>query len=393
MTKIGWRCATGALVACMSLLAAAVLGWAADQPAQVPTAASGLKPGPAFVKQNVSGAVNVRGQPAINSEVVTRLARGQAVTVLEEIVLAKPKEDEPARWAKIALPEGSFVWVHSLYIDSDTHTVKATQLNLRSGPGENYSILGRIPKGTAIKEVERQGDWIKIEPPEGAYAFVAAHLLTNAPLSVEVAAAPSAPAESARPAPPALQPVTPAAATQPPTTPAAPAPVVPTQPAIVAEPIPPTPQPPAAAATNVPAAAATNTATAAATNVPPAPAPAAAPAAAPATAPPVAEAKQAPAPPPAVVVPEPEGEEKPVPVRKVTREGYVRSTVSIQAPSHYKLESLDNRKTLNYLYSPSTNIVLRDFFGKRIIVTGEEVLDERWPNTPVINVESVRTVQ
>ena len=47
---------------------------------------------------------------------------------------------------------------------------------------------------------------------------------------------------------------------------------------------------------------------------------------------------------------------------------------------------------INYLYSPSTNVVLKDLMGKRIVVTGEEVLDERWPNTPVINVDTLQAV-
>lgn len=354
-TTIGWLWAAVALPAGIGWLAALAGAKAADQPAQ----SSGLKPGPAVVKQNVSGLVNVRGQPAINSEVVTRLTRGQAVMVLEEITLAKPKPDEPAHWAKIRLPDGAFVWVHSLYVDPDTQTVKATQLNLRSGPGENYSVLGRIPKGTVIQALERQGDWIKIQPPEEAYGFVASHLLTNLPPSVEVVAAPP-PAQPTQPSLP-----------QPTAPPVPSAPTGPPPPTIVAEPIPP-PSEPAAAPTNLPPAA-----------VPAEPAVALEP----------KEPAAPVAPPPAVVLPEPEPEDKPIPVRKVTREGYVRTSVSIQAPSHYALESLDSRKVLNYIYSPSTNIVLRDFYGKRIIVTGEEVLDERWPNTPVINVESIRTVQ
>ena len=66
--------------------------------------------------------------------------------------------------------------------------------------------------------------------------------------------------------------------------------------------------------------------------------------------------------------------------------------MSIQAPTYFALQSLDTGKMINYLYSPSTNLMLKDFMGKRIIVTGEEVLDERWPNTPVINVDALQAV-
>jgi hypothetical protein len=78
--------------------------------------------------------------------------------------------------------------------------------------------------------------------------------------------------------------------------------------------------------------------------------------------------------------------------RVISREGIVKRSVSIQAPTYFALESLDTGKTINYLYSSTTNLVLKDLKGKRIVVTGEEMLDERWPNTPVISVESLQTV-
>src|SRR4029434_8154330 len=78
-----------------------------------------LSPGPAVVKQNN---VNVRGKAAISSEVVTRLKKGDTVTVLEEVTLKKPKADEPAKWARIALPTNSAVWVHTSFIEPATKT-------------------------------------------------------------------------------------------------------------------------------------------------------------------------------------------------------------------------------------------------------------------------------
>jgi hypothetical protein len=32
------------------------------------------------------------------------------------------------------------------------------------------------------------------------------------------------------------------------------------------------------------------------------------------------------------------------------------------------------------------------FWGKRVMVSGEEELDERWPSTPVITVDKLETV-
>lgn len=274
-------------------------------------------PEPAVVKQNN---VNARGQAAINSEVVIRLKKGDRVTVLEEVTLKKPKVDEPAKWARIALPNSAFVWVHSSFIDPATKAVMSKRLNLRSGPGENYSILGRIPKGTIINEVEAKGDWLKITPPPDSYAFVAAHLLSREPAAI--------------------------AATEPPS-----------------------PPPPAPTETTLPVA--------------PPPAPAVDTVITPAT------PEPAPAPPAPVTTPP---EEEILVKRIVTREGIVDRSVSIQAPTYFVLRNIDNRKTINYLYSPATNIMIQNFLLQRIVVTGEESLDERWPNTPVLTVETLQSV-
>ena len=79
--------------------------------------------------------------------------------------------------------------------------------------------------------------------------------------------------------------------------------------------------------------------------------------------------------------------------RVITREGIVRGSVSIQAPSFYSLRSLEGTKTINYLHSASTNIAVGEFKGQRVLITGEEILDERWPNTPVIEIETIQAVQ
>ena len=278
-----------------------------------------LTPGPAVVREKT---VNVRGKAAINSEVVNQLKRDERVTVIEEVTLKKPKADEPARWAKIELPANTPVWVNANFIDGESKTVKATRLNLRSGPGENYSVIGRIERGTKIQELEAKGDWLKIEPPPGAYAFVAAHLLRP-----EIAETAAAPAE-----PPAKPLETAQVEPQP----------APAQPGEPEKPITPTETPaPAVTATT-----------------PTEPAP----------------------------QPEPDEEVK----RIVTREGIVRRSVSIQAPTYFVLESIDTGRAVNYLFS--TNIALKDFRGHRIQVEGEEMLDERWPNTPVIAVEKLEAV-
>lgn len=188
-----------------------------------------LVSGPAEVNAST---INVRGQASFKGEVIARLSKGDTVTVLEQINLQKHKADEPAQWAKIAYPTNANVWVNTKYIDADTKTVKPKKLNLRAGPGENYSVVGLIEHGTPVNEILTKGDWTEIEPPTNAYAFVAAIYLKQEAPAV-AAAKITSPAET-KPAPaptpaetmPAPAPA-PVAEAQPVVTEPAPAPVTP----------------------------------------------------------------------------------------------------------------------------------------------------------------------
>jgi uncharacterized protein YraI len=282
--------------------------------------------------------VNVRAQPSLSGEVITQLQKGEEVVVLEEITHTKPEQNEPARWFRIQLPGNTPVWVFAPYIDPADKTVKATRLNLRAGPGENFSVVGRIDRGSKVNEIRRVEDWIEIEAPESAYAFVAADLLTKAdaasPPTVVKQAPPVSPPQLEQTPPPAVRADPPVAA-------------------VVPEPAAPVLQPaPEAAA--------------------PKPAPDVLP---PADLPRVAA--------------RPQKASSELPTRIVRREGIVRSTVSIQAPTYYELLNPDNRRTMNFLHAEKTGFKLKDYLGRRIVVTGQEAIDPRWPRTPVIEAETL----
>ena len=75
--------------------------------------------------------------------------------------------------------------MHSAYVD-ENKTVKPRKLNVRTGPGENYSIVGILEQGAAVKEISAKGRWLEIEPPTGAYAFVAASYVQQAASEADV---------------------------------------------------------------------------------------------------------------------------------------------------------------------------------------------------------------
>ena len=286
-----------------------------------------LTAGPAEVVVNH---INVRGQAGLKGEVITHVQKGDTVNVISQITLDKHKADEPAQWAKISLPTNVTVWVNSKFIDAATKTVTPKKLNLRGGPGENYSVLGVVEKGTAVVEAGTKGDWTKLEAPANSYAFIAAmYLKQEASGNV---------------------PMNPPPSTETPTIPATPTTVADTAPIVAQAPS----NIPAGSEMSVPAPGLppqiiiqTNIIVINNTNVPP--------------------------PPP----------------RVVTHEGTVRRSVSVVAPTYFELYDPANDRAINYLFSNTTNLNLVRYNGLHINVTGEEGLDARWQATPVLTVQKI----
>jgi uncharacterized protein YgiM (DUF1202 family) len=286
-----------------------------------------LQPGPAVL---VATRVNLRGKAGLRGEVIGRMTNGEPVTVLQEVHLKNSGPQEPSAWAKIQLPQKVHAWVFATYINPTNHTVNASQLNIRTGPGENYSVIGTLNRGEAVEEIRLRDHWMEIESPTNAYAFMAAQYLSQEP--DVLAAAGIAPAAGATTAPAETVAV-------------AEAPGI------------------AEASTNEPAMSEsmmdTNEMAEAegGTN---------------------GAAMEEPAP------PEP---------RIVQREGIVRYTASIQAPTIFQLISVDTGKPIDYLYTTSPNLDLNRYKGLRIVVTGEEGLDERWKSTPIITIQRIQVIE
>ena len=202
-----------------------------------------LVTGPATI---VSDNLNLRGQAGVKGEVVGHLKKGDTANVITQINLDKHAADEPAQWAKISLPAGIKVWVNSKFVDATNKVVSAKKLNLRAGPGENYSVLGMLEKGAPVSEVSAKGDWTQIETPTNAFAFVAAVYLKQEP----AVTAPMVP-------PPAVE--TPVVVPPPTPSTVSEAPPVVAQPALAPAPMPETPATvPATVDTNAPAVVETN---------------------------------------------------------------------------------------------------------------------------------------
>ena len=295
------------------------------------TLACALLAGPVRAEQTAvvkGNNVNVRGQATLNSEVITQLKDGERVTVIEEVSVDAPRKGAPARWTRIKLPVNTPVWVFAPYITLTDKTVRVNRLNIRAGPGEEYSVLGQLERGTGIREIRVVGNWMEIETPDTVHAFVASDYLVLQPTPEESPTTTTPESGTTAPAPetaattPVVEEVTEIVAV-----------VEETQPVDALD----------ADSTNIVE----------------------------------------------IAVVEETMVEEPAPPRIVTREGVIIVTLSIQAPTVYALQSPETRRTINYLHSENLGIKLKNFGGRRVIVTGEELLDPRWTNTPILEVESL----
>jgi len=338
--------------------------------------------------------VNIRARASLIGERVAQLRKGDKVTVLAKVTVAPPRKGEPTDWLKIAMPAAGQTWVHLSFVKEGKVTAK--KLNVRAGGSERFSIVGRLAKGDAVKEKRTAGDWIEIEHPAGAHAYVAAKFIELGQAAEETKseetpeAKPAEVTETEEPketpeAKPAAEEVTEAEESE-------------GKPEAIAEA---KGEPEESNETTEPG------------NMPEPPAPEVvvvdAPESGDAQKLPMGNPEDAeeakPEPAPAVT-----DTKLPVPPpRIVTREGTIKRRFfrSPKAPSRFELLD-DNGRTINYLYSSDSGplksakgedgepITFTNLMGmlrnRRVILTGIEAVDPRWPSLPLLDVRTLKTL-
>jgi len=113
-----------------------------------------------------ASALNVRSGPGTNYSSKGLLSRGSKVTIV----------GESGSWYKINYGSGTG-YVHKNYIkltsessratQQRTGTVNASALNVRSGPGTNYSRIGVLSRGAKVTITGESGGWYKINYGNG----------------------------------------------------------------------------------------------------------------------------------------------------------------------------------------------------------------------------------
>ena len=107
--------------------------------------------------------VNLRAKPGLNFEVVGQSER-------DAILLAKTFQTE---WVEVIPPSGTKAYVYSAMVRDNL--VAVDELNVRSGPGINYSPIGRLKRNMLVVVTGSFGDeWLEIDAPADCSLWVSA---------------------------------------------------------------------------------------------------------------------------------------------------------------------------------------------------------------------------
>ncbi|CEP83868.1 SH3 domain-containing protein [Paraclostridium sordellii] len=133
--------------------------------------------------------LNVRSGPGTNYPAITQ------VKIYDTLdVMAKNIDNG---WLKIQLKNGSTGWISGRYVtiatndtvnitNKDIHVadgpaqVTVSELNVRSGPGTNYSVISQVKKGNilAVIAVNTSNNWLKIQFKDGTTGWVSGKYVT-----------------------------------------------------------------------------------------------------------------------------------------------------------------------------------------------------------------------
>lgn len=126
--------------------------------------------------------VNLRSMPTTDSQLLATMANGTILTVL----------GSDGDWYRVQTPDGTMGWVANWLVTKPDRTVPASNANIektvtvltsdtniRSGPGTDTAILGRVQTGEKLALIAKSGDWYQIKLANGQTGYIASWLVST----------------------------------------------------------------------------------------------------------------------------------------------------------------------------------------------------------------------
>jgi len=151
-----------------------------------------------------SSVLNIRARTDTNSPIIAKAEKGATLQIL----------GSSGSWYQVQLPNGAVGYVSSAYIRltgvptiSESYGVVATEstpLNIRTGPGEKYQVIGTAPKGITLRILGKEGSWYKIQDGNGLVGYAKSNYMRLLPGNNSAPSYSPPPADAPNYSPPAI---------------------------------------------------------------------------------------------------------------------------------------------------------------------------------------------
>jgi SH3-like domain-containing protein len=112
--------------------------------------------------------VNLRTGPADSYDVKWILGRGFPLQVIKS----------QGKWLQVRDFENDEGWVYAPLTKAAPHMiVKGKVVNIRSGPGEKYRVIGQAHYGVVFRTLEKTKTWVKVRHESGKTGWISRRAL------------------------------------------------------------------------------------------------------------------------------------------------------------------------------------------------------------------------
>jgi SH3-like domain-containing protein len=117
--------------------------------------------------------VNLRKGPSTKYPIIWELGKGFPLRVISS----------QGNWIKVSDFENDVGWIYKNLVSKKPHLIVQTnkdsraRLNIRSGPGTKYKIVGKAEYGVVFETLKRGDGWVKVRHEKGLTGWVKRSLL------------------------------------------------------------------------------------------------------------------------------------------------------------------------------------------------------------------------
>ena len=117
--------------------------------------------------------VNLRKGPSTQYPIIWELGKGFPLRVLSY----------KGNWIKVSDFESDVGWIYKNLVSKKPHLIvkinknSKARINIRSGPGTKYKIVGKAEYGVVFKTLKRGDGWVKVRHETGLTGWIKRSLL------------------------------------------------------------------------------------------------------------------------------------------------------------------------------------------------------------------------